>query len=117
MIQRKKLDIAIIGEGDQVALMRLAGVKKYEVIEDGQHLHEKVRVAFRGFMQDPSVGIIVMPENWTDYVEDLRKEILERKKIMPVIIEIPFRFQREKEDVRRFYQSYMKRLLGFMIEI
>jgi vacuolar-type H+-ATPase subunit F/Vma7 len=117
MMQRKKLDIAIIGEGDQVALMRLAGIEKYEVIEDGQHLHENVRVAFRGFMEDPSIGIIVMPENWTDYVDDLRKEILKRKKITPVIIEIPSRFQREKQDVRRFYQSYTKRLLGFMIEI
>jgi vacuolar-type H+-ATPase subunit F/Vma7 len=117
MIQRKKLDIAIIGEGDQVALMRLAGVEKYEVIEEGQHLHEKVREAFTRFMEDPSVGIIVIPENWTGYVDDLRKKILEKKKVTPVMIEIPPRFQREKEDVRQYYQSYTKRLLGFTIEI
>jgi vacuolar-type H+-ATPase subunit F/Vma7 len=117
MMQRKRLDIAIIGEGDQVALMRLAGVEKYNVIEEDQHLHEKVREAFRGFTEDPLIGIIVIPENWTAYVEDLRKEILEKKKITPVIIEIPSRFQREKEDVRQYYQSYTKRLLGFTIEI
>jgi vacuolar-type H+-ATPase subunit F/Vma7 len=117
MMQRKRLDIAIIGDDDQVALMRLAGVEKYEVIEDGQHLHEKVREALRGFMKDPSIGIILIPENWTGYVDDLRKEILERKKITPVMIEIPSRFQREKEDVRQYYQSYTKRLLGFTIEI
>jgi vacuolar-type H+-ATPase subunit F/Vma7 len=97
--------------------MRLAGVEKYKVIEEGQHLNEKVREAFRGFMKDPSIGIIVIPEDWTGYVEDLRKEILERKKITPVIIEIPSRFQREKEDVKQYYQSYTKRLLGFTIEI
>jgi vacuolar-type H+-ATPase subunit F/Vma7 len=117
MMQRKRLDIAIIGEGDQVALMRLAGVEKYEVIEEGQHLHEKVKEAFRGFMEDPSIGIIIIPENWKGYVDDLRKQILERKKITPVIIEIPSRFQREKEDVRQYYKSYTKKLLGFTIEI
>jgi vacuolar-type H+-ATPase subunit F/Vma7 len=116
-MQRKRLDIAMIGEDDQVALMRLAGVEKYEVVEDSQHLHEKVRGAFTRFMEDPSIGIIVMPVNWTGYVDDLRKEILERKKITPVIIEIPSRFQREKEDVRQYYKSYSKRLLGFTIEI
>jgi vacuolar-type H+-ATPase subunit F/Vma7 len=117
MMQRKRLDIAIIGEGEQVALMRLAGVEKYEVIEEGQHLHEKLKEAFRGFMEDPSIGIIVIPENWTGYVDDLRKQTLERKKITPVIIEIPSRFQREKEDVRQYYKSYTKKLLGFTIEI
>jgi vacuolar-type H+-ATPase subunit F/Vma7 len=117
MMQRKRLDIAIIGEGDQVALARLAGVEKYEVIEDGQHLHEKVRAAFTRFMEDPSIGIIVVPENWTGCLDDLRKKILERKKITPVMIEIPSRFQREKGDVRQYYQSLTKRLLGFTIEI
>jgi vacuolar-type H+-ATPase subunit F/Vma7 len=117
MMQRKKLDIAIIGEGDQVALMRFAGVEKYEVIEEDQHLHEKVRAAFTRFMEDPSIGIIVVSENWTGYVDDLRKEILEKRKITPVMIEIPSGFQREKENVRQYYQSLTKRLLGFTIEI
>jgi vacuolar-type H+-ATPase subunit F/Vma7 len=117
MMQRKRLNIAVIGERDQVALMRLAGVEKYEVIEDGQHLHEKVRAAFTRFMKDPSIGIIVVPENWTGYVDDLRKEILERREITPVMIEIPTRFQREKANVRQYYQFLTKRLLGFTIEI
>jgi vacuolar-type H+-ATPase subunit F/Vma7 len=117
MMQRKRLDIAIIGEADQVALIRLAGVEKYEVIDDDQGRREKVREALGRFMEDPSIGIIVMPENWMDHVEDLRKKILERKKITPVIIEIPSGFRREKEDVRQYYQSYAKRLLGFTIEI
>lgn len=117
MMQLKNLKIAIIGNEDQVALIRLAGVEKYQVIEDNHNIREKVREALRKFERDTSIGIIMIPQNWTGYVDDLLKYIRERKMVTPVIVEIPSKFEREKENVREFYKSYTKKLLGFTIEV
>ena len=117
MISLQNLDIAVIGNEDQVILMRLAGVEKCRVIEGESDIREKVREALKGFIDDTSIGIIMIPENLRDSVDDILKYVGERKQITPVIIEIPSKFTTEKEDVREFYKSYMKKLLGFSIEI
>lgn len=117
MNQPREFNVAVIGNEDQVALMRLAGIQQYKVMEETPHLRENLREAFKTFSEDPSVGIIVIPENWAGYVDDLRYKILEGKQVTPVIIEIPSRLGGEKEDVRQYYRSYTKRLLGFTIEI
>ena len=117
MISLQNLDIAVIGNEDQVILMQLAGVEKYRVIEGESDIREKVREALREFVNDTSIGIIMIPENFRDYVDDILKYISESKKITPIIIEIPSKFTTEKEDVREFYKSYAKKLLGFSIEI
>ena len=117
MISLQNLDVAIVGKEDQVTLMRLAGVEKYQVIEGDHDIREKVRETLRGFINDTSIGIIMIPEDWKGYVNDILKQIGERKQITPIIIEIPSKFATEKEDVREFYKSYTKKLLGFSIEI
>lgn len=117
MMQPEKLNIAIIGNEDQVALMRFAGVEKYQVIEDDRNMPEKVRETLKEFTKDTSIGIIMIPENWTDFVDDLLKYTSESKMVTPVIVEIPSKFETEKEDVREFYKSYTKKLLGLTIEI
>jgi len=117
MISLQNLDIAVIGNEDQVVLMRLADVEKYQVLEGNHDIREKVRETLRGFINDTSIGIIMIPEDWKGYVDDILKHIGERKQITPVIIEIPSKFTTEKEDVREFYKSYTKKLLGFSIEI
>ncbi len=110
-------EIAVIGNEDQVALMRLAGVEKYQVIEDNPQVREKIREVLQEFIDDISIGIIIIPDDWKIYVDDILKHISESRKTMPVIIEIPSKFTTEKEDVREFYKSYTKKLLGFSIEI
>ncbi len=117
MMSLQNLDIAVVGNEDQVALMRLAGVEKYQVIEDDPQIREKVREALQEFIDDTSTGIIIIPDDWKSYVDDILKYVGESKKITPIIIEIPSKFTTEKEDVREFYKSYAKKLLGFSIEI
>jgi vacuolar-type H+-ATPase subunit F/Vma7 len=117
MMQPKKLKIAVIGNEDQAALMRLAGVDEYRVIEDDHNIGGKVREALREFEKDTSIGIILIPENWTDYVDDLIKYIEKRRTVTPVIVEIPPKFDTERKDIREFYKSYTKKLLGFAIEV
>ena len=117
MMQPRKLKIAVIGNKDQAALMQLAGVDEYRVIEDDRNVGEKVREALREFEKDTSIGIILIPGNWTDYVDDLIKYIEKKKTVTPVIVEIPPRFDTEREHVREYDKSYTTKLLGFAIEI
>lgn len=117
MIRPKSLDIAVVGNEDQVALMRFAGAQKHSVIENDHNLREKVRAAFKEFERDPSIGIILIPQNWMVYIHDLLKYLVESKRTTPVIVEIPSKFEMEKRDVREFYKSYTRKLLGFSIEI
>ena len=118
MMNLKELNIAIIGNRNQVALMRLAGIEKYEIIEEDDHdFREKVRKSLKEFSGDTSIGIIMIPENWTVHVEDLVKYIKESKKITTIIIEFPAKFETGKRDVREYYKTYTKNLIGFNIEI
>jgi vacuolar-type H+-ATPase subunit F/Vma7 len=114
----KEFDIAIIGTKDQTALMRLAGVERYSIINDNDpDMKEKVRGALQDFSSDASIGIIMIPEDWKEHVEDIVKSIKERKKVSTVVIGIPKGYSAEKENVKEYYKAYTRHLIGFNIEI
>jgi vacuolar-type H+-ATPase subunit F/Vma7 len=114
----KDLDIAIIGTRDQTALMRLAGVERYRIIDDHDpDMKEKVRSALTDFSSDASIGIIMIPDDWKEHVEDILKFIGESKKVSTVVIGIPTGYSTEKESVKEYYKEYTRRLIGFNIEI
>jgi len=117
MIPTQNLSVAIIGNADQAAVMRLAGVEKYQVIVGEHDIQEDVREALTRFLSDPSIGIIVIAEDYVDYVNDLLSQVRERKRITPVIVEIPSKFGAKWPDVRAYYKDYTKRLIGFAVEI
>ncbi|TFG38199.1 MAG: hypothetical protein E4H39_00845 [Syntrophobacterales bacterium] len=114
----KELDIAIIGTRDQTALMRLAGVERYLIIDEADpDMKEKLRGALKDFSADPLIGIIMIPKNWNEHVVDIVKSIRESKKISTIVIDIPSGYTAEKENVKEYYQAYTRRLIGFNIEI
>jgi vacuolar-type H+-ATPase subunit F/Vma7 len=118
MKEMKSIDIAIIGSKDQTALMRLAGLETYRVIEeDDPNITEKVRSALKELSQDPSIGIIMIPDNWIEYVADLLKSIRESKRVSTVVLEIPSKYTMDKQNVKEYYKSYTRRLIGFNIEL
>lgn len=117
MMPVQSLGVAIIGDEDQVALMRLAGVERYEVIQGNHDIREEVREALTRFIRDPSIGIIVIPENYEDYVNDLLSQVRGEKKVTPVIVEVPSKFGTEWQDVKAYYKDYTKSLIGFTVEI
>jgi len=118
MTKPEKIDIAIIGNRDQTALMRLAGVEKCRIIEeDGENINEKVREALMDLSGDSSVGIIMVPEEWTGGVADTLKYIRQSKKRTAIVIEIPSGFKTEEQDVRGYYKTYTKKLIGFNVNI
>lgn len=113
------LEIAIIGTADQTSLMRLAGVSKYfPVTEDAGDLRERIRTGFDTFLQDRSVGIIMIPDNWTVHVADMLARMKQAKGVQKkAVIEYPPGLKTEPMDVKSFYKNYTKNLIGFNVEI
>ncbi len=117
MAQAKLLSIAAIGDEELVSGLRLAGISKYYVIKDNHDVREEVRKALGELMNEPSVGIIVIPENYAEYVEDMLRHFREGKRITPVIIEVPPKSGSKYKDVVGYYKTFIKASIGFDVEI
>ncbi len=110
--------IAVIGSRDEVNLLRLTGIRKYVVFdEDDRALREKLRTVFSELTGDPSVGLILVPDEWMDFVRDMVRKLRAGKRVRTVVIEYPARYREEKPDVRRFYSRLTRSLIGFNVEI
>jgi len=113
----ENINIAIIGNRDQTALMRIAGVEKCRIIEGGNDTREKVREALMELAGDSSVGIIMLPEDWGRDAADTIKYIRESKRSSAIVIEIPSGFKTRDQDVKEYYKTYTKKLIGFNVNI
>ncbi len=117
MIPIKHLNIAVIGDEDLVSGLRLAGVSRYYVIKGNHDVGEDVRQALTELIGKPEVGIIAIQEDYTKYVEDLMTQVKEGKSLTPVIIEIPSKYGTKYQDVTEYYKAYIRKFIGFDIEI
>lgn len=115
MMQIRHLDIVVIGDEDLVNGLRLAGVRRYHVIKGD--IGEEVRKALSEVMDEPNVGVIVILEDYVKYVEDLITQVKERKVLPPIIIEVPSKYGTRYEDITKYYKSYIRKFIGFDIEI
>ncbi len=116
MVDIKHLDIAVIGDEDLVNGLRLAGVSRYHVIEDGDSA-EEVRKAISEELAEPGVGIIVILEDYAKHVGDLVARAQEKRVLPPVVIEVPSKYGTRYEDVTQYYKAYIRKFIGFDIEI
>jgi vacuolar-type H+-ATPase subunit F/Vma7 len=117
MTSIRKLNIAVIGDEDLVSALRLAGVNRYHVVKGNQEAREDVRQALSELIVEPEVGVIVMQEDCTQYVEDLMAQILEEKRLTPVIVEVPSKYGTKYGDVSAYYRAYIRKFVGFDVEI
>ncbi len=117
MISIKHLNIAVIGNEDLVSGLRLAGVSRYHVIKDNHDAGEEVRQALTELIGEPEVGIIAIQENYTKYVEDLMTQVKEGKSLTPVVIEVPSKYGTKYQDVTEYYKVYIRKFIGFDVEI
>ena len=115
MMQIRQLEIAVIGDEDLVSGLRLAGVRRYRVVSGDDK--EEVRQAITEFIDEPSIGIIVIPEDYVKYVEDLVAEANEKKASPPVVIEVPSKYGTRYKDVTQYYKAYIRKFIGFDIEL
>jgi len=117
MIPIKRLDIAIIGDEDLVSGLRLAGVSRYHVIKGNRNIGEEVRQALSSLIDEPDVGIVAIQEDFVKYVEDLMAQVKREKRMTPVIIELPSKYGTKYLDVTEYYKGYIRKFIGFDVEI
>ena len=113
----KTLMVAMIGTADQVTFMRMGGIGVWRIIRQDGNVAEQVRTALNDLREDPAIGIIIIPEDWKGHIKDISEKISRSKSTVPVIVEIPTIFDQRVENIKEFYQSYAKKLIGFSIEI
>ena len=117
MMPIKHLDIAAIGDEELISGLRLAGVSKYYMIKGGRDVSEDVRKALTELIAEPNVGVVVIPEDYIEYVQDLLNRVREGKRMTPVIIEVPSKFGTKYLDIVGYYKAFIRKSIGFDIEI
>ena len=117
MIPIKQLNIAIIGDEDLVSGLRLAGVGRYYVIKDSHNIGEDVKKALSSLIDEPDIGIVVIQEDYVKDVEDLMAQVKQGKRLTPVIIEVPSKYGTKYLDVAEHYKEYIRKFIGFDVEI
>jgi len=117
MTSIKHLNIAVIGDEDLVSALRLAGVSRYHIIKSNHEAGEDVRKTLTELIGEPEVGIIAIQEDYTKYVEDLMTQVQEGENLTPVIIEVPSKHGTTYGDVTEYYKAYIRKFVGFDIEI
>ncbi len=117
MMLGRRVNITALGDKDMVSLLRLAGIRRYYEIEDKGSIEEDVRKALSEAMNEADVGIVAIQENYAKYVADVIAQLREEKSLIPVIIEIPSKYGTEYLDVTEYYKTFVRKFVGFDIEI
>lgn len=115
MIPVKHLNIAVIGDEDLVNGLRLAGINRYYMVKDGTR--EEVRKVLGELLADSDISIIAISEDYVESVEDLLIQVREGKGMTPVIVEVPSKYGTRYQDVSGYYKGYIKKFIGFDIEV
>jgi len=113
----KQMEIAVVADEDLVSLLRLAGVSRYHIVSDGPGRGEDIRNSLSAMLQEPDVGIIVIPEDYREYAAALLAAVRAGKGLTPVIIEVPSRYDRTYRDAGEYYTATIRKFIGFDIEV
>ncbi len=111
------MDVVVIGDETLVSAMRLAGVGRYHVVEEGPDAREQVRSIFSEVIEDPKVGVAAILEDYVPYVEDLLARVREDKRVTPAVLEIPSKRGTKWPDAKVFYKTYIRGFIGFDVEL
>ena len=117
MMPMQHLDIAVIGDEELVNALRLAGVSRHYIIRGDSSAHENVRKALTELIAEPDMGIVIILEDYAQYVEDLVAQVRIKRALAPVIIEVPSKFGTKYPDVREYYRVLIRESIGFDVEI
>ena len=117
MMSVKQLNIAVIGDEELVNGLRLAGISRYFALKDGPDTGEDVRNALNELLANPDIGLVMILEDYAQYVKDILFSMREVKRITPVIIEVPSKFGTKYKDIVGYYKTFIKESIGFDVEI
>ena len=113
----KHLDIAVIGDEELVNAMRLAGISKYHMVHGDQDARENVRKTLTELLVEPDVGIVIILEDYAQYIEDLMNQVRKKKGTNLVVIEVPSKSGTKYPDVKGHYRALIRESIGFEVEL
>lgn len=111
------LGIAVIGDQELVSALRLAGIRKHYTIEDNQDAKEHTRKALTELLGEPNVGLVIMLEDYAQYVGDLMAEARRKRGTTLVIVEVPSKSGTKYPNTKEYYRALIRESIGFEIEI
>ena len=117
MINNQQTGIAVIGDADLVTLLRLAGLSHYHVIENTENVEMDVRETMGQRIDESDVSIVAIQADYTPYVQDMIDRVTEDKRLTPIIIEVPSRSGTGDENAAEYYRKFVRKFVGFDIEI
>jgi vacuolar-type H+-ATPase subunit F/Vma7 len=113
----QQLDIAVIGDEELVNALRLAGISKHYTINGDHDVRDNVRKALTELLAEPDVGLVIILEDYAEYVEDLVAQVKKGKRTTPVIVQVPSKFGTKHPDIREYYRALIRESIGFDVEI
>jgi len=113
----RQLDIAVVGDEELVNALRLAGISKHYTIKNDHDVRNNVRKALTELLAEPDAGIVIILEDYAEYVEDLVTLVKKGKGTTPVIVEVPSKFGTKYPDIRKYYRALIREAIGFEVEI
>jgi vacuolar-type H+-ATPase subunit F/Vma7 len=82
--------VVAIGSRTMAIAMKLAGVAQAVEVHDGREIDAaKVRAAFRSFLLDEEVGLIIITQTCADAIRSDIDRLKAEKRVTPAILEIP----------------------------
>ncbi len=120
----ERMGLAAVGDEDLVSGLRLAGVRRCHVI-GGERGGERggdarrdgeVRDALRALIADPGIAVIVIQEEYAAAAEDSVSELKAARRLFPVLLPVPSR-RGTGGDARSYYRDYIRKFIGFEIEV
>jgi vacuolar-type H+-ATPase subunit F/Vma7 len=113
----RRLGVAVIGDEDLVSGMRLAGVRRCHVVNDEHQGASDIREALQALLAEPDIAIIVIPEEYEPVVEEELAKLRESRRLVPVVLPVPSRRGTRFGDARTYYRQYIRKFIGFDIEV
>jgi vacuolar-type H+-ATPase subunit F/Vma7 len=112
----KRLALAVIGGEDLVNGMRLAGVTRCRLVPDERQA-EEIREALASFASDAGIAIIVIQEEHAAAVAAELAVLREARRHVPVVLPVASRTAARQLDARQYYREYIRKFIGFDIEV
>ena len=117
MIDMQKMDVAVIGGRELVTGLRLAGMSKYYLIEGDHDISTEVKKALAELVDGEQAAIIILQEDYVEYVEAMVNRIRGSRNPIPVIMEVPSKYGTKYPDVKSYYKAYIRKFIGFDVEL
>jgi len=92
-------------------------VSRYYIVTGDHDSREDVRKAVLSVIGESDVGVIALQEDYLPFIEDIARGLREEKKVLPVIIEVPSKHGTKYGDVTLHYRAFIRRFVGFDIQL